>query len=832
MAVRLIITHGSTTEPAGQAAIAAIGEQIVLTASADFSTPIVAWQILCWDSPDSYGTLFRPTIASGVVTPSVVASGSDGVPTATFTRTVAGPLLLELKTWPSAVITGTPTSDYREIRVALPNLGDCAPSVVRGDTLRAAIAAQEAAGRGAHNNVSGETRGWGSVFLPLIAGTLSPALAQVSTALANAGTGIANAAAALAAAQAAQSTADNAHTDAGTALSNAATAQGTANTAVVDAATALSAAQAAQADVDALSSGGTLAFSATISATQSGVATYYGSDASVVMIPGTPPFRAGSMVTVVFPAGSITGANTVTVDAAIAQPRDMVALDPTADYVLRFWAESTRILACSATIEERPDVDTSAPLITAVAVAESNMSAIAVTTNEAVAWADATGFSCVGHTLGAVTGSGTSWSIAVTPAFVVGESTTLVWDATNGVEDASENALEAGSRAVSNGLAYPTIATAAISPSGLSLVLGFSETCLCTSLQTGALVLSGAGGVTVDSYISGSGTNSLTFALSGPVVGGTVTLDVATSNGVTDSAGLALQSTTGVAVNSSAEYPTITSITIDGANITVNASEALSRTSNTNWSLSVGGVSATLTYVSGSGTATLLYTSSIAAENGDTVTATATAPTGHASSATGLAPQAFSGVSVTNNTAGAAILSDTFTTERDQAVLVTAGWNLQESVVASATGGYFTRTDSGAPRFAVHALSDTARVDYTMTAVVPHAQVSKGTWGFVLAFASGDGVVVWVPWGGVTHFAHCTVAGLADTPVVGSDTPWTGSDDHTVVITKSGSTYTLTTDGTLQASFTDATNAAATGASVGFFGEAGSTHQFSSIEVI
>jgi hypothetical protein len=93
-------------------------------------------------------------------------------------------------------------------------------------------------------------------------------------------------------------------------------------------------------------------------------------------------------------------------------------------------------------------------------------------------------------------------------------------------------------------------------------------------------------------------------------------------------------------------------------------------------------------------------------------------------------------------------------------------------------------------------------------------------------------VVVWVPWGGVTHFAHCTVAGLADTPVVGSDTPWTGSDDHTVVITKSGSTYTLTTDGTLQGSFTDATNASATSVSVGFFGDAGSTHQFSSIEVI
>lgn len=546
MSVQLIITHGATTETAGQAAIAALGEEVVLTAQATGGTVIAQWQLLCWYAPD--GDEFSPTFTNGEPTAHVIASGANDTPTATFTRSTPGPFMIELRTWPVAGPSGTISRDVREVRFALATLGDCWPSVAQSATLRGYLEAQDAAGAGQHNNVDGSTRGW-ATFLELTAAKLD----------------------------------------------------------------------AIEAKLDAVTSGEALTFSSTITALRSGVMTYAGEDESIVFTAGTTHVP-GSMITVVFPTGSVTGAHTITVDDTIAHPATMVELDPTTDYVVRFWAESTGRLSCCAVSEHRPS------------------------------------------------------------------------------------------------------------------------------------------------------------------------------------------------------SPTISSFSIDGEDVTVVFNMATTRTSNANWSLLVDGVSATLTYVSGSGTTTLLYTSSVAAVNGDTVTATATAPTGHASTATGLELQAFSAVSVTNGTAPSSLYYNEFGTDQTHAQLIAAGWDVTHDPAAaiSCSGGDFITAAAG-PCQAV--IGNTFPADYRVTYTITRAHIVEGQHGFCLQYYGGNGVIVGFYWHTNGTLEIGTMSG-GFTGALGGSYPagWTNAGDHTIAIEKVGTTYTVYLDGSAMTPFTQALNSAQTDCKIGFWG--------------
>jgi hypothetical protein len=102
--------------------------------------------------------------------------------------------------------------------------------------------------------------------------------------------------------------------------------------------------------------------------------------------------------------------------------------------------------------------------------------------------------------------------------------------------------------------------------------------------------------------------------------------------------------------------PTVVSRTIDaaGTSYTIIFSEAVSGT--TGITITVGGSSRTITYSSGNGTDTYVFSIANAVGAGQTVTDTYT-PGNIVSVATGAALQAFSGESVTNNSAAFAIVS-------------------------------------------------------------------------------------------------------------------------------------------------------------------------------
>ena len=281
------------------------------------------------------------------------------------------------------------------------------------------------------------------------------------------------------------------------------------------------------------------------------------------------------------------------------------------------------------------------PTITAVSVADANPNRLVVTTSEATTWTDATGFALAGYTLGSVTGSGTTHYIALTPQVTAGASLgTLSWDATNTVVDATGNQLAPSSRSVTNSVVAPTVVSASIVGAALTVVM--SEACSCGG-ATG-LTLSGTS-ETITSLTSGSGTTTLVFELSGSVTTGTVTLSVSGSNQIADAGGTALAAVSGVSV-SLAAAPSIASATIDGDSLTIVYDRAVTHSSTSTWSALVGGVSASVSYVSGSGSATLVYSTSVAAVEGDTVTISASAPTGHVATANGVALAAFADVAV------------------------------------------------------------------------------------------------------------------------------------------------------------------------------------------
>lgn len=744
------------------------GLDFTVETQATGATVIASWEIACLDCVGDASISPAPSEA----TPTVLASGNSASPTWSHEATGPSAYCLRIRAWSGASQTGTLATEYREFHVGCTDLVDTEPCVLTTTAVRTAIEAQAAAGEGRHDNFFGaNTRGWvgtaGRSGLSCLVSLIRGLVGDVTTLRAS--------------------------------VSEAA-----------------SAAAAAQADIDAVTIPETLAWSTTIECERNGLMEFPegGTDESQVFTAGTPPYRPGAVVEVLIRAGRITGAHTVTVDSTIGQASELAAFDPAADYWLLFVADTAGSLLVSATSGTRPTVDVAAPLITSAVVSDATPDRVTVTTNEATTWTDATGFALTGYTLGAVTGSGTTHYIAISPSVAPGASLgSLTWDGTNTVVDGSLNALAAGSRSVTNNVAAPTIQSANIA--GSALTLNMSEACACGGVTGLSLVGTAE---TISSLTSGSGTATLVFALSGQVSSGTLTLSASSGNLIEDLGGTALAAVSGVSVSLAAP-PSVSAAAIDGATLVVTYDEAVTHSNTTNWSLDVGGTPATLTYASGSGTTALTYTSSVAATQGQVVTFSATAPTGHASAATGLALQAVTDAAVTNNTAASSAL---FRDDFDDI----SGWaHPLGTGTLTAVDGYGVEAGAeGNYNLYVHTAGGSLPADYEVEFSVPHADRDLGFYGLVLAYVPGTTV-------GIRVFRR----GANNDWYVGNANSWNGGDvalevtmpaswstnrDHTVCVRRSGTTLTLYLDGELAATRTGIdVNTGVTGTSCGLCGD-------------
>lgn len=165
----------------------------------------------------------------------------------------------------------------------------------------------------------------------------------------------------------------------------------------------------------------------------------------------------------------------------------------------------------------------------------------------------------------------------------------------------------------------PTLFLVTVAADGSTVTLTFLET---VQGHTG-FTLSPSDGAAVLVYTAGSGTTELLFTTS-RVIGSHETLTLSYTPGdVVDLAGNALASISArVAQNDSTQdtvVPTLASVTVasDGTTVTLVFSEAV--TASTGFALDAGGA-VTLTYASGSGTSTLVFTAGSTIGQGDTVT--------------------------------------------------------------------------------------------------------------------------------------------------------------------------------------------------------------------
>ena len=468
MSVQLRFVQGSAG-PWAQAFIGTAGSEVTVEGQATEATVIASWRIEVLYAHD------HDTITPTPSTPVVLAENSDSAsPSGSFTPPRPGAYLIRLTTWPQASFSGAPEHDYREFRAGFTRLGDCAPAPVTVASWQTAILAQEAAGRGRHDNFGGFAFGWGG-------DADGPGLARVYE--------------------------------------------------IVE-------------RLESLREPVIVSFDATPNVTQAAEMVYAGADENVVLAAGEGPHVPGAVLSILFPQGTINDPNAVSIGADL-HPSG-ASFDPAYDFRVNIFALRTDYLVCSANLE--PPTDAAAPTVQSATVADTDRDAIVVVFNESVTITDASGWSLSGValTVTGVSGSGTIWTLALSGEVVPADSITLNWDGTNTVEDASGNSLEAGSESVVNETAYPTISSAATNDAGDALTVTFSEAVTASGVT--GLSLSGTSAA-FDSVTSGSGTDTVVFALSPSVQSGeAVTMDVASTNDIDDLSGLALQATTGQSV--------------------------------------------------------------------------------------------------------------------------------------------------------------------------------------------------------------------------------------------------------------------------------------------
>jgi hypothetical protein len=195
----------------------------------------------------------------------------------------------------------------------------------------------------------------------------------------------------------------------------------------------------------------------------------------------------------------------------------------------------------------------------------------------------------------------------------------------NGVEDASGNDLAtiSGNTVVNNSTAditVPTLSSATIPSAGNVINLVFSETVKFGAGGTAGWAFTMSGGAVTAVYSSGSNSSTLVYSLSRVVNAGetkTVGLNYTQpGNGIEDTAGNDLATVVNAIVSNNSTQdtvaPTLVTATIPAAGNVINLvfSEAVTigLGGNAGWSLTMSGGSVTMTYSSGAGTSTLVYT--------------------------------------------------------------------------------------------------------------------------------------------------------------------------------------------------------------------------------
>ncbi len=204
----------------------------------------------------------------------------------------------------------------------------------------------------------------------------------------------------------------------------------------------------------------------------------------------------------------------------------------------------------------------------------------------------------------------------------------------------------------------PTLLSAVINSIGATVTLTFSE------ITNGHAGFSFSGGTATSTYSSGDGGLTKTFTTTGfpPYLEGEViTLSYVPGN-VLDTAGNALAAFSGFAVtnNSTNTRPSLVAKTVsaNGTTVTLTFSESVSGGAGGGFSLNNNG-SVALTYVSGNGTSTLVFTAASTVYATDIPTLDYTP--GSIADTTGALMAAVSGASVTNNsTVGYALIAHTF----------------------------------------------------------------------------------------------------------------------------------------------------------------------------
>lgn len=700
------------------------GLDFTVETQATGTTTIASWEIACLDCIGDASITPSPSEA----TPTVLASGNSASPTWSHEATGPSAYCLRIRAWSGAGQTGTLATEYREFHVGCTDLVDTEPCVLTTTAVRAAIEAQATAGEGRHDNFFGSNdRGW--------VGTAGRSGLSCLVALIR---GLVDDVAALQIAVGPVSgLVSGLSTLAGRVTTVEGVASGAASTAATANSTANSAASAISVEVtarEAVTEYEAIDWTTTIDPQSTARAGFPadGVDENQVFTAAAGPFTHSASWSFLIQDGRLSPGRTISFVGIRAQSSPP-AIEAGHNYRILFAVTGPNEIIASCRLED--PTDETPPTITGAEVTNADLDAIAITLSESCVGGLAGEFSLSGGpvdlTLGALTGTGASRSIALSRPVVPGESLgTIVW-ASSTIRDGSANYLADSSRSVTNSTAYPTF----------------------------------------------------------------------------------------------------TSATINGTAFVATYGEAVTHSSSANLSLDVGGTPATLTYVSGSGTTQLTYTSSVEATQGQTVTFSASAPTGHASTATGLALQAVTAAEVTNNTAASAGLlwEDTFEraegavggtwevsvgTPGDVLTIVNESGqgNAYESVVAH-TYHVWSTIPAGV----------TLPASYRATATIRHADRNNDYWGIVLKWASGTGIRVFCEYTGSIRLGPADSVGgnVSVTVTGGMPASWNTDQDHTLGAEYDAETgrVTIYVDDIEYGYGTLSVNQAATGTGVGVCGE-------------
>lgn len=257
----------------------------------------------------------------------------------------------------------------------------------------------------------------------------------------------------------------------------------------------------------------------------------------------------------------------------------------------------------------------------------------------------------------------------------------------------------------------PTVSSATVEDSDPdALVVVFSESVNITNL-TGLSLSFSTGTAKTLSSVSGSGSNTLTFALSAAIENGDVfTFDFGASNTIEDTSGNALAAGNSSVTNNVAAdpAPTLSSATVEDASpydVVLTFSEVVTAT-NTGYTVRFDGVPITISSLSGSGTDTLTLTVDQPCRENYTVTLDYSAGDTQDGASQSLAD--ISGQAVTNNVAesvdpaGVPSVANVFLL--DQGVTESAG-SISQIDAVTGTDSFTQATASKQPQYISNVLN-------------------------------------------------------------------------------------------------------------------------------